>query len=73
MPEHQEQQAAVASLVPAPPGRLDQPLDLAPGEMLPVAVVPARFSAFASVHLFVCRVSVGVRQQFADDRMEPAK
>jgi hypothetical protein len=22
---------------------------------------------------FVCRVSVGVRQQFADDRMKPAK
>jgi hypothetical protein len=53
MPEHQEQQAAVAGLVPAPFGRLDQPLDLAPGEVLPVAVVPPRVSAFAPAHHFV--------------------
>ena len=50
MPEHQ---AAVAGLVPAPLGGLHQPLDLAPGEVLPVAVVPARVSAFAPVHHFV--------------------
>jgi hypothetical protein len=53
MPEHQEQQAAVAGLVPAPLGRLDQPLNLAPGEVLPIAVIPARVSAFAPVHHFV--------------------
>ena len=53
MPEHEEQQAAVAGLVPAPFGRLDQPLDLAPGEVLPVAVVLPRVSAFAPAHLFV--------------------
>ena len=53
MPEHEEQQAAVAGLVPASLGRLDQPLDLAPGEVLPVAVVLPRVSAFAPVHHFV--------------------
>jgi hypothetical protein len=36
-----------------PLGRLDQPLDLAPGEVLPVAVIPAPVSAFAPVHHFV--------------------
>ena len=38
MPEHQEQQATVAGFVPAALGRLDQPFDLAPGEVLSVAV-----------------------------------
>ena len=37
MPEHQEQQATVADLVPAALRRLDQPFNLARGEMLPVA------------------------------------
>jgi hypothetical protein len=53
MPEHQEQKATVAGLVPAAPGRLDQPFNLAPGEVLPVAVIPARVSGFAPVHHFV--------------------
>lgn len=53
MPEHQEQQATVAGLVPAAPGRLDQPFNLAAGEVLAVAVIPAHVSAFASVHRFV--------------------
>jgi hypothetical protein len=53
MPEHEEQQAAVAGLVPASLGRLYQPLDLAPGEVLPVAVIPACVSAFAPAHHFV--------------------
>jgi len=34
MTEHQEQQATVARLVPAPLGRLYQPFNLAPGEVL---------------------------------------
>jgi DNA-binding XRE family transcriptional regulator len=54
MPEHQEQQAAVAGLVPASLGRLDQPLDLAPGEVLPVAVVPAPCFCFCARSSF-CR------------------
>ena len=43
----------VAGLVPAPSGRLDQPFDLASGEMLAVAVIPARVSGFAPVYRFV--------------------
>ena len=53
MPEHQEQQATVAGLVPAPLGRPDQPFNLKPGEVLPVAVIPARVSGFSPVHHFV--------------------
>src|SRR5208283_866721 len=37
MPEHQEQQATVAHLVPAVLSRFHQPFNLARGEMLPVA------------------------------------
>ena len=40
----------VADLVSAPLGRLDQPFNLAPGEVLPVTVIPARISTFAPVH-----------------------
>jgi hypothetical protein len=36
MPERQEQQATVAGLVPAALRRLDQPFNLAPGQVLPV-------------------------------------
>ena len=39
MPEHQEQQATVAGLVPAALRRLDQPFNLAPGEVLPVGLL----------------------------------
>jgi hypothetical protein len=46
MPEHQEQQATVAGL--------DQPFNLAPGEVLPVAVVPAVFPLFCARSSF-CR------------------
>jgi hypothetical protein len=53
MSEHKEQQTTVAGLVPAPSGRLDQPFDLASGEVLAVAVIPARVSGFAPVHRFV--------------------
>jgi hypothetical protein len=80
VPEHEQQQATVAGFIPASPGRFDQPFNLAPGEVLPVAVtialpgyffptarplLPPGFPAFAPVHHFVCRVSVRVRQQFA--------
>jgi hypothetical protein len=51
--EHQEQQAAVAGLVPAPFGGRDQPLDLAPGEVLAAASVPAFLSGFAPARRFV--------------------
>ena len=54
VPEHQEQQATVAGLVPAALGRLDQPFNLAPGQVLPVAVVPARVSCFCARSSF-CR------------------
>src|SRR5208337_3777351 len=37
MPEHQEQRATVAHLVPAVLSRFHQPFNLARGEMLPVA------------------------------------
>jgi hypothetical protein len=53
MPEHQEQQATVAGFVPAPPGRLNQLFNLAPGKVLSVAVIPPCVFAFASVHHFV--------------------
>jgi hypothetical protein len=56
MPEHQEQQATVAHLVPGAFGRFNQPFNLAAGEVFSVAVPPAsvpRFFAFASVYHFV--------------------
>jgi hypothetical protein len=43
MPENKQQKAAVAGLVPASPGRLDRPFHLSPGQVLPVAVIPAPF------------------------------
>jgi hypothetical protein len=53
MPEHQEQQATVAHLVPAALGRFNQPFNLAAGEVFSVAVSPASVSRFASVYHFV--------------------
>src|ERR1700733_9612735 len=53
MPEHEQQKATVAGLVPPALGRLDQPLNLAPGEVLPVAVRPACAPVFSPVHHFV--------------------
>jgi hypothetical protein len=41
MPEGQKQKATVAGLVPPALGRLDQPFNLAPGEVLAVAVTVA--------------------------------
>jgi hypothetical protein len=45
MPEHQEQQATVAHLVPAALGRFNQPFNLAAGEVFSVAVPPPVFPA----------------------------
>jgi hypothetical protein len=56
MTEYQQQKATIASLVPATLRRLDQPFNLAAGEVLSVIVVanrPPRASAFSSVHHFV--------------------
>ena len=40
MPEHQKQKATVAGFVPAALNRLDQPFNLAPRQVLAVAVFP---------------------------------
>ena len=68
MPERQKQKATVAGLVPTSTNSLDQPFNLAPGEVLAVAVTVAlprlfsptarplplaRFPGFASIHHFV--------------------
>jgi hypothetical protein len=43
VPEHQKQQTTVARFIPAALDRLNQPFNLAPGEML--ALAPARMPA----------------------------
>jgi len=53
MPKHQEQQTTVAGFVPAALRRLDEPLNLAPGKVLAVAVIRPRVSCFAPAHHFV--------------------
>src|SRR5271157_940185 len=60
MPEHQEQQATVAGFIPAALRCFNQPANLAAGEVLPVAVVPARVSAFSPVHHFVESLPCGM-------------
>jgi hypothetical protein len=45
MPEHQKQEATVASLIHVSSRCLDQPLNLAPSEVLPAAVSCARVCA----------------------------
>ena len=60
MPEHQQQQAAVAGPVAAAFGGVEQLFDLEAGEVLAAAVLflpaarpPPRFSCFRSAHRFV--------------------
>jgi hypothetical protein len=53
MPEHQEQQATVAHLVPGAFGRFNQPFNLAAGEVFSVPVSPASVARFAPVYHFV--------------------
>ena len=56
MPEHQEQQATVAGLVPAALGRLNQPFNLAAGEVLSVAVLRRPVFPFFRPFIILSRV-----------------
>jgi hypothetical protein len=60
MPEHQQQKTTIAGLIPAAPGRFDQPFHLAGRKVLPVALSirrPGRrrpvFPRFPRIHHFV--------------------
>jgi hypothetical protein len=66
MPEHQEQEATVASLVHASSGCLNQPLNFAPSEVLPAAVSRARVCALVPCCHFVENFSLS-------DTLQPAK
>lgn len=66
MPEHQEQRAGVAGLIPAPLGRLDLPFNLPHGEVLSVAAIPACVSAFAPVQHFVERYALQAGNEYGE-------
>jgi hypothetical protein len=66
MPEHQEQQATVAHLVPAALGRFNQPFNLAAGEVfshLPADPGPVRERAFST-----CNTPLARRLLLSGDR-----